>query len=343
MDFVSWSRYLKEETGCPEPVPFDVLEYVRMLLRGIGVHAFPGDPDDLTRLKAALAAIAQSFKPDSSGEDLLVGIHRALRAFEEYNQKAAEVVKVHTSELRTMLGTMTETVKFLSSSSETSVKQLGLIETKLQRAATLEDTRQLRLQMNGCLVLVRNESLRVQAESNAKVNALKADVERLSNRIKAGSNDASNDAVSGLPARAAAEDAIANKISSGREFVTALFVMDRLASINGKFGRLVGDEILLMGAQHLARKLTGAALYRWSGPSFVGILDVSGNAAAVENQAKQAGSMRFEKSIDAESRSILLLVTCSFLVQRVTHNMVPDAVFRSMDAFLAANFKDPGE
>jgi GGDEF domain-containing protein len=143
--------------------------------------------------------------------------------------------------------------------------------------------------------------------------------------------------------RAGAEDSIANKISSGKEFIVGLFVMDRLASINGRFGRLVGDEILLMGAQHLAQKLSGAALYRWSGPAFVAILDISGNAAAVENHLKQAGAMRFEKTIEADNRSVLLLVTSSFQVTRVSHSMSPDAIFRGMDTFLSENFTEAVE
>ena len=143
--------------------------------------------------------------------------------------------------------------------------------------------------------------------------------------------------------RGAAEDAIANKISAGKEFIVGLFVMDRVASINGKFGRLVGDEILLMGAQHLAQKLSGAALYRWSGPAYVAILDISGNASSIENHVKQAGAMRFEKTIEADKRSVLLLVTSSCQVLRVTSGMSPDSVFRGMDTFLSANFNEAVE
>ena len=178
MDLVSWGEYLKVKPDLTEqPVPSDILEYLRMLLRGIGFHAFPGDAEDLVRLKTHLAEIAESFTHDSSGEDLLVGINRALRSLEEYNLSLADLVKAHSSELRTMLTTMTETVKFLSSSSDMSVKQLGVIEGELQRASTLDDTRQLRLQLNGCLHLVRNESLRVQAEARAKIVSLKSDVQ----------------------------------------------------------------------------------------------------------------------------------------------------------------------
>ena len=237
-----------------------------------------------------------------------------------------------------MLTTMTATVMFITSSSEASAKQLGAIESKLQRASTLEDTLQIKAQLTDCLTLVRSEALRLQTESRNKISALKNDVERLSHRLKAVFPRKSlRNPVTGLLGRFAAEEAITAKILAGREFLAALYTLDRMASINGRFGRLVGDEILVTGARALAQKLSGTTLYRWSGPAFVAVFDPSVNLKQAETRATQAGAMRLEKNIEAEDRSVLIVVTASCHLQRLSGNSAPEAVFRSMDTFMAAH------
>lgn len=316
-------------------LPAEIIDHLQILVRGIGLHAIEGDPEDLKQLQQRLAGIADTISLDSSPDDLLVSIGKTLRALEEYNRRAAVIFKGQVEELRGMLSTMTSTVMFITSSSETSVKQLSVIESKLQRASTLEDTRQVKTYLTDCLTLVRTETLRLQTESRTKINTLKSDVERLSHRLKSVSTGESQDPVTGLPGRAAAEEAITSKILAGKEFLVALYVLDRMASINGRFGRLVGDDILVTGAQALAQRLSGTTLYRWSGPAFVAVFDPSVNLTQAESRASQASSIRVEKNIEADKRSVLILITASCHRQRVSATLGPDAVFKNMDAFMA--------
>jgi GGDEF domain-containing protein len=318
-------------------MPSEIIGHLQILIRGIALHAIEGDPDDLKALQRRMSIIADSLTLESSPDDLLVGIGKTLRALEEYNRRAAMIFTGQVDELRGMLSTMTATVMFITSSSESSVKQLSVIESKLQRAGTLEDTRQVKGALADCLTLVRSESLRLQTETRNKINSLKSEVERLSNRLRAVSTEDSQDPVTGLPSRAAAEEAVIAKIGAGKEFVAALFTLDRMVSINGRFGRTIGDEVLVTGARALAQKLAGTTLYRWSGPGFAAIFDPSVNLSQAEARATQAAAMRLEKTIDAENRSVLIIITISCHLQRVSGKVAPDAVFRSMDAFLASH------
>jgi GGDEF domain-containing protein len=165
---------------------------------------------------------------------------------------------------------------------------------------------------------------------------LKGDVDRLSQRLKSVTTGDSEDPVTGLPGRAAAEEAIATKIATGKEFLVALFMLDRMASINGRFGRVVGDDILVTGAQAVAQKLSGTTLYRWSGPAFVAVFDSSVNLAQAELRARQASAIRIEKAIEADTRSVLIVITASCHLQRVDGKVGPDGVYRSMDSFMAS-------
>jgi GGDEF domain-containing protein len=318
-------------------VPPEVIEHLQILIRGIALHAIEGDPEDLKSLRRRMSDIAGSLTRESVPDDLLVGIGQTLRVLEEYNRNTAVSVKGQVEELRGMLSTMTATVMFITSLRETGVKQLGAIEAKLQRASSLEDTRQIKIYMSDCLTLVRTEALRVQNEARTQINSLKSDVQRLSSRLKAASADDSQDPVTGLPGRFAGEEAIIAKIASGKEFLVALFVFDRMVAINGRFGRLVGDDILISGGQMLARRLTGATLYRWTGPAFVAIFDPSVTLTQAELRSQQAAALRLEKNIEANDRSVLIVVTATCHGERVSGKSAPDAIFKSLDSFAAAS------
>jgi GGDEF domain-containing protein len=341
LDILSLGIHTKDLPEKRFSLPSEIIDHLQILIRGIALHAIEGDPNDLQELQHRMSGIADTLTVDSSPDDLLVGIGKTLRALEEYNRRAAVIFKGQVEELRGMLTTMTSTVIFITSSSETSVKQLNVIESKLQRANTLEDTRQIKKHLTDCLTLVRSESLRLQTEARAKINTLKQDVDRLSNRLKSVNAEDSQDPVTGLPGRNSAEEAIAAKIATGKEFLAVLFMLDRMSTINGRFGRLVGDDILVTGAQMLAQKLSGTTLYRWSGPAFVAVFDPSVNVAQAETRATQAAALRVEKNIEADNRSVLIVITASCHLQRISGKIAPDAVFRSMDTFMASRGGTP--
>ena len=336
IDIVSLGLNQQRQPGKRASVPAELVQHLKTLIRGIALYAIASDPDDLKGLQQHLNSIADSLSAESLPDDLLVAIGKTLRALEEYNQRAAVVFKGQVESLRGMLSTMTSTLMFITSSSETSVKQLGVIESKLQQAVTLQDTRQVKAFMSDCLMLVRSESSRLQAEARTKVNALRNDVDRLSSRLRAISSDDAHDPLTGLPGRRAAEEAIANKIEGGKEFLVSLYVLDRMASINGRFGRLVGDDVLVSGTQAIAQKLAGTTLYRWSGPAMVAVFDTSVNLTQAETRAQQAAAIRLEKNIDADNRSVLIVVTASCHLQRVSPKLAPNTVFRNMDAFMGS-------
>jgi len=129
-----------------------------------------------------------------------------------------------------------------------------------------------------------------------------------------------------------------NCMSFGKEFTAALFIIiEPLAALNARFGRTVGDYMILTNAQMLAQKLEGAALYRWSGPAFLAIFDSSLTIGEAEIRARNAAAQRFEKSLTtADNREIMIVVTISCHIQRILPSMLPEAVFKIMDGFMAS-------
>lgn len=316
------------------PVPFT--DQLRTLILGIALHSIETRPEEFATLQRQMSDIAAQIHTDSSPEDMLAAIGTTLRTLEVYNQMAAGVFKAQVEELRAMVAAMTETLQFVLSSSDASVKQLSFVESNLKRADGLDDLRQLKTYTAACLNLVRRESSRLQAETNEKLKALKADVERLSLRLKTAAVEESEDPVTGLPGRAAAEQAMEDRISTGKPCVAALFLMERLATINSRFGHDVGNDIVMGCAQMLAKKLHSATLYRWSGPGFVAMFDPLVPCAEAENRARQAAAQKLEKNIEADGRMLMVVVGVSCQVQQLSKQTAPGELFQRLDSFMAA-------
>ncbi len=317
-------------------IPLTLIEHLQFLIRGIALHAIESDPEQLALLNRRLGEIAQSLSSESSADELLAAIGKTLRLTQEYNGQATLLFKGQVEELREMLAAMVATTEFIVSSSAISVKQLGFMESQLQKASSLEDLRQLKTFAAACLTLVRRESTRLQEETHARIDALKNHVTRLSVRLKAAAIEESLDQTTGLPGRAAAEQSIEDKIAAGKSFVAAQYMMTEMAAINDRFGCLVGEEVMVTCAHMLAKKLSGAALFRWSGPAFVAIFDPSLGVADAEIRARQAGAQKLERDVDVDGRTLLIVVSPKCQVQQISPLTEPGTIFNAMDSFMVA-------
>lgn len=315
----------------------DYVNHLRALIEYMVIHAVEADVPSRSDFQQEVKAIGESIQGESSRDDLEAAINKVLRAVERYNSSVSNAFEVQSAELRGLLKSLTETVVFLTGGTETSVKQLDLIGSKLAHAVSLKDAVQMRTMIQESLSLVLVETQRVQNETRSKAEELKSEVGRLSELLKSAKLTALDDPITGLPGRAAAEQAIEAGISTGKQFAISLFIIDRLVSINGRFGRLVGDQVLVNAALTLAQRLHGATLYRWSGPAFLAIFDPSVNVTAAESQARRAASFRVEKDIEIGERSALVVITCSLHFRSITpKSSTPAAIVGDFDACLVS-------
>ena len=169
-EFISLELSRRDGSPDSELNPIELIEQLQILLRGIAVHAVESGPEILEQFRHQMAEVSNSLNKESSAQDLMIAIGRALRLTEDYNRQAAAIFKNEVEELRSMLATMAETVQFIVSSSEISVKQLTFMESQLQIANGLEDLRQLKTYTSACLSLVRREE-RAFANRNASQNS----------------------------------------------------------------------------------------------------------------------------------------------------------------------------
>jgi GGDEF domain-containing protein len=270
---------------------------------------------------------------------------------DEFNRRSSTFLKARTREMQGMLGMMSDTIAFLASSSTVGVERLQSIEKNLETAADIDDVRLSRLKLSECLTSLRNESFRLRDDSRKRIQILQEGLDRAASELNAASGTSAQgnapvngavrrvlDPATGLQTRSAAEMAIAAKIVDGKDELVALFLVDRLPALNSRFGRKVGDEILLLVAQHLGQHLPETSPpFRWSGPAFVALANKGDAAPTTERQIKHVASMRLEKNIDTAGRTVMLPISCSVVLQKIVASDSAEAVFQALDKFVASH------
>jgi diguanylate cyclase (GGDEF)-like protein len=146
------------------------------------------------------------------------------------------------------------------------------------------------------------------------------------------------DHVTGLPARVSAEQIINKSITAGKRSFATVMLVRRLASINTRYGRKVGDAVMMELAQRLAQGLPeGASLCRWSGPAFAAIVENGSESSDLNRRIARVASMTFEKSIESQDRLVMLPITLGHSIQKISPTSSAQSIFMEMDRFVTAN------
>jgi GGDEF domain-containing protein len=141
-----------------------------------------------------------------------------------------------------------------------------------------------------------------------------------------------------LSDRSAAEQSIAREIEVAKDCVCGVFLVNRLASISARFGRAIGDEVMLLVAERLMQHLpAGAAIFRWSESALVALAEVAGNISEVTRRYARAASMSLEKNIETEHRFVMVPITLSFTLKRLSGSCSPSDTFTELDRFVSVN------
>jgi len=327
--------FLKPE----KPRTLDCVRFLRLLLQGMSLHAAEGRAEEVSRFRAEIDGVSERLTARSSSEEILVEIGAVIQMLKEQKARSDGFMNAHVRERQAMLAMMSSTIAFLATSSAVGVEQLQCIEKNLETTADIDDVRLFRVKLSECLTVVRNESVRVRDVSQNQIRQLKDDLDRAARQSPL---PRSLDPTTGLGSRSEAEQMIASSILDGKDATLALFLVDRIAAINSRFGRKVGDEILLTVAQRLAKQLPEASpLFRWSGPAFIAAIDTRGASQAVDRQINQITSERLEKNINANGRTVMLPISCSAVVQRIKPGDSAEAVFHTLDRFVASHTGEP--
>jgi GGDEF domain-containing protein len=305
---ISFKKYLfGGEADTREDV---LLRAVSLLLDGLSLHAMEGDRTDYEAFQTEIGGLKEKFTPEVEPGDMLVVIGSVLKSLEAYNRTTSSYLRFQANELHSMVSMLTETVSMIAAGQDRSVKRLQDIEKQIEKASVSEDLRVLKVRLSDCLTSLRDASEDQQAESTRIVEGLTEGIKRAQVDKKPGV--IATDSVTGLPTRVEAERVLAEAIHEGKRVFAAVFVVERLQSINARFGYSVGDKVLTNFAQWLANGSAGDRVFRWSGPAFMILLERDGPLEFVRSEVVKICSRTLEMSIELSSRSILLPISSAW-------------------------------
>ena len=320
---------------------------LKQLVEVMGRSAIPADEHDHAEPRADMARMEARMSLENPSETL-VAVGSVERAIEEYNARVGRSVRQYQTELRGMVGMLTETVSECTSASERSKQRLQGIENRLEKASAIEDIRLLKLQLAECL-----ESLRAEAEDQRKAwagqmealasglhsarTALAADPAGPAHTTGPDANAAPKplDPLTGLPRRPKAMEALAEALADPAKQYAVLFTVERVESANARYGFGIGDQMLQAWQQLLHSWFgDGARIFRWGGPAFLMLIERDAPAQQVRTEIAHRCANRHEKMFNVGNRAVLLVIAAAHLVIPLAECVSADLVAQRLDAFV---------
>jgi GGDEF domain-containing protein len=204
--------------------------------------------------------------------DLMDLAANAMDALKQHNLHVVEYLRSKDIELQAKVRLLTDCITSVSSSSSENMRRLQQIKSQLLSTLDVKQIYSVRERLSQCL-----DSVLVEAErQRSEVDRAAAQVNRPSQRLNlpgAAGEAPSADAATGLPARAQAEDAIAQCCQDEAAAFVAIMVINQVETLNRSLGGQSGDVILQRFAAFVRQQLPSIdQVFRWSGPTVVALL-----------------------------------------------------------------------
>lgn len=351
MSLVSLKRYFNspEEESASRRV-------IWLLLQGISLHTVEGDRGDYNRFRIDFDHIKSSVTEETPGEHLVVVAGKIVQLLADYGQRTTRFIRQQGVVLRSMISMLTETVVNIASGAEESAQRLQEIEQQLARAIMIEDVQELKQRLDECLTDLRQEAARQKAQAKAytaqiqshaptpEEASLKTETRAAENPLPQPpepasdttdvENDEQIDEVTGLPTRSAAKELLAEQLQMpGRKYVI-IAVVNRINSINTRFGQDVGDQVLKAVSEFVRSKLSSAdGLFRWHGGALVALLRREQPIECIRADIRKISQLRLEKMFDVGGRRVMVPLSASWQVLPLVPPL--SDLTKSIDAFIA--------
>lgn len=319
---ISLANLLVKKTGC-------TTEHLRVMLDGMSDTAFDTRGCSRASLQEELRAVTATVDCSAAPEQVSYQLARAIHVLDAHNRAAEAAVNAQQSELRNMIAIASDTIAAIGASSKDGVDHLRKLESTLEGAGSAEDLKLVRNRLFACLTLVRNETLRMQLESQKLTRSLKSAVLKASSQLLPGT-----DKTTGLPGPESLGQSIHELLGQGHIFSAGIFVLTDLQRWNARLGRQCGDEILQSASEFLqgAFAIAGASTYRWNGPAF--LITCRGDETALEEfeaKVRQLARKGFDIALAIEGELKTLSLPFSWIVQRFDRATDAEQVMRLLD------------
>ena len=307
-----------------------------LLLEAIACHAVESDPTDRQVFQTCLREIITKMEGSKSNSATMVLTGEAIKTIETYNRGVQRSLSSQVKELQSIVSLFTRSMLQVSKGTAASATKLRRIEHGIEKSSQTEDLRVLKSQLEESLEAICEEAAEQERRGEQLAEQLRDTMNRPETAAVLSEAVADLDLVTGLPNFRAAEQAIQSTIAARTSTYAALFCVERVDVINGKFGFSVGDRILMLFGQHLAQHLSNNdRLFRWRGPGFLALLDRNGAEMSIRAEIARIVSTRLEQEIELSGRSVLLPVSASWILAGLAGSSL-EKISQKLDAFSVA-------
>ena len=311
-----------------------LLRVTSLVLDGIALHTISGDPEERLAFQETIRRLQRELEtaPDPAGS-LLVTAGAITQCFESYNRNVHRQFSAQTKELRDMVTLLTDVLRQSCRGNQRTVSSLSEIEKELQEASQLDDIRAVKSRLERCLSSVHTELERQVVESRSAGEVLKT--MRVGSMQAVAAEEVGEDQVTGLPGRSQARSCLEALRASSAAYYAIVLVINRLSTVNSRFGYEAGDAYLLEASQMVAQKLrTQDQLFRWSGPALLAVVAREGAAELVNAEVSRIANPRQDCTVALSGRSILIPVSFSSLCLPVWESAELDTLIEQFDMFI---------
>jgi GGDEF domain-containing protein len=326
---LSIRRYLNEY-GTESTNP--LLRVCTLLLEGIAKHALAFDREEYQEFRASLQQLGSALQTTLVKDESEAIAQAVCEALGDYNRAAQRAQGAQTVELRCMIEMLSQTLVALAESGGQSVQALQSIQKEVESARQLDDIRLLRARLGDSLKSISDEARR-QKERNAEMLRQAEEAGRLASGTQ---QEPDVDRVSGLPTFPKAEDEIAVRVGADSAFYAAVFVVERVESVNLRYGPTTGDRLLQVFSERLVSKLSSKdEVFRWRGPAYGALLNRSGPTDRVRAEVARFASERQEQSLEIDGHAVKVPLGCAWTILHLADCRIGEEACRQIDRFVA--------
>jgi GGDEF domain-containing protein len=292
---------------------------VSVLLQGIALHSFNFDAERFVTFGSAVRKVRAEFENASDEATALLAAGAAIRLLEEHSQAAEIHTRSRQRDMEAITAMLSETLLQVSGASQETMVRLKQIERDIAASFSAEEIGVARAKLAGCLAEMRTTAFAESREPRPP-------------NWPSGENDP----VTGLPDARSAAIAI-NSIWDRRDaYYAALLTLERLDTINLRFGVRAGDQIFLLMSQRIAQALgNGDMLFRWRGPCLLLLLPRQAPESHVAAEVSRLATTRTENSMAFRDREVIVPISIAW-------NLVPLAGLETLEDLMRQTGEFPG-
>ncbi|MDT8427979.1 MAG: diguanylate cyclase [Pseudomonadales bacterium] len=298
--------------------------------KGLNWYDFVAVLEDIAAIIASAIDQERTDFQDFLGEinASLGQVQQFVLANEAYRQRTRAAESKLDQQMRTQVGSLTETVSSSDNIQELKQAVQGQLQTLL---ATVDDFRADRAQDEEQLA---TETARLQT----RIEDLEKESAELREHLQTQQQNASTDALTELPNRASYDRqirALCRQAATTREEHSLVVCdVDLFKGINDNYGHLAGDKVLKLLARELASSLRSSDFVaRYGGEEFVIILQSTPVSLAKEIMEKQRLAI---SQIPFHFKEQQVQITMSYGITGLLPQDTPDTLFERADKALYA-------